>query len=315
MVNYEVAKMAKWFGGRVWGLCLSIVLLCPLLCGAGSRAEEAPAALLRRAWEEYGFQAFRDAQELFERVTESSQASREQRLQARLGLAFVEHYRMPGRDPEGAIPRYESLLQEIPPDHGWRALVLARLGDCYAEMTPPRLERARALYRQAVATGRDTSLMVQETILRLVTTYMRESSLKTFAQGLAVAEEFTPRMQGAHFESIFWGLQVELSFFLGNHERMAVALERQYRARISNVKVKENVLFQLARLHEVELRDFARAEAYYRRLAAEIPSSKKAYFARLRADELRAGKLQSAYGPPLPPLVEDLTGKEDTDGR
>jgi hypothetical protein len=91
---------------------------------------------------------------------------------------------------------------------------------------------------------------------------------------------------------------------------LAEALDQQYRAGISNIKVKETVLFRLARLHEVELGDYALAEDYYRRLAAEVPSSQKAYFAVLRADELKAGKLDSDYAPPLSPQVEDATRKE-----
>lgn len=307
--------MPEWFRKKTRGASWSVLLLCFLLCGTESWAAEAPSVLLQNAWAEYGFQAFGNAQNLFEEAADSPQATPEQRLQARLGLAFITHHQMPGRDPEAALPLYESLLQEIPQGHHLRFLLLARIGDCHAEFDPPQLERARQFYRQGLETAADTSLMVQETILRLVTTYMNRPDPEAFAQGLAVAEEFAPWMQGAHFESIFYGLQVELSFFLGDPERMAAALERQYRAGISNVKVKENVLFQLARLHEVELRDFATAEAYYRQLSAEIPSSQKAYFARLRADELRAGKLQSAYGPPLPPLVEDLRPKEGGDGR
>ena len=307
--------MRKRFGKKTRAAPWCVLLLCFLLCGTESWAAEAPSVLLKNAWAEYGFQAFDSAQNLFEEAEESPQSTPEQRLQARLGLAFITHQQMPGRDPEAALTLYESLLQEIPQDHNLRFLLLSRIGDCHAESDPPEFERARQFYRQGLETATDTSLMVQETILRLVTTYMNRPDSEAFAQGLAVAEEFAPRMQGVHFESIFYGLQVELSFFLGAHERMAAALERQYRAGISNVKVKENVLFQLARLHEVELRDFPKAEAYYRQLAAEIPSSQKAYFARLRADELRAGKLQSAYGPPLPPLVEDLRSKEGGDGR
>ena len=56
------------------------------------------------------------------------------------------------------------------------------------------------------------------------------------------------------------------------------------------MQIKERVLFQLARLHEVELGDYAAAESFYRRLAAEVPTSQKAYFASLRADELARGQ-------------------------
>ena len=46
------------------------------------------------------------------------------------------------------------------------------------------------------------------------------------------------------------------------------------------------------------------------RLAAEVPSSQKAHFASLRADELKIGKLDSDYAPPLSPRVRDQTPEE-----
>jgi len=308
--------MVKWFGGRDGAPTTWIVALaCLLLCTARAPADETPAALLESAWEEYGFQSFTSARKLFAEVAESSDADREQRLQARLGLAFVTHYQMPGRDPEAAVPLYESLLKEASDDPEWRVLLLARLGDCHAEIDPPKLESARQFYRRAMDAGPDTSLMVQETVLRLLTTYMSQPNPEEFARGLVAVEEFAPRIRGSRFESIFHGLIAELAFSLGDLERMVTALDAQYRTGINNVKVREKVLFQLARLHEVELRDFAAAESYYRRLAAEVPSSQKAHFARLRADELRDGKIESAYAPPLPPLVRDLAGEEGVDGR
>jgi hypothetical protein len=308
--------MIRWLGRRGGGLRLGIVLFaCSSLCTVHIKAAENPETLLKSAWDEYGFQAFGNAQKLFAEVEDRDDATLQQRLQARLGQAFIIQYQMPGRNPEAAIPLYESLLKDTPDTSEWKVMLLTRLGDCHAELNPLQQQQARKLYRQALAAATDTSLIVQETILRLISTYMNNPDPEVFSRGLDVAQEFAPWLEGGHFESIFYGLQAELAFFLGDPELRAAVLERQYRAGINNVKIKENVLFQLARIHEVELRDFARAQAYYYQLAAEIPSSQKAYFARLRADELKEGKIQSAYGPPLPPLVEDLRKKEGADGR
>jgi tetratricopeptide (TPR) repeat protein len=297
-------------------LRLVVALSCSLLlCTADAQTQGESATQLESAWEEYGYQAFGRAWKLFSLVENASDAQPEQRLQARLGLAFITHYQMPGRDPEAAIPRYESLLADAPNEPAWRVLLLARLGDCQAEQVPPRMEQARAYYRQALDSAPDTSLIVQETILRLLTTYLDAPDPDEFARGLTVAREFAPRMQGTHFESIFYGLQGELAFFLGDMERMATALAEQYRHGINNVQVKEKVLFQLARLHEVELRDFDRAEFYYRELASRVPSSVKAHFSRLRADELQAGKIHSDYAPALPPRAGNVSEEGNADGR
>jgi len=313
-----MADRSRGRGGTLRLVCA--VLFCLLPCTTQARGAEAAGASLERAWQEYGFQAFGNARKLFVEAGEAADADAEQRLQARLGLAFITHFQMPGRDPQAAIPLYESLLDEAPDEPGWKVLLLARLGDCHAEIGPPQLTEARRFYRRALEAAPDTSLMVQETILRLLTTYLREPDPEVYARGLAAAGEFAGQMRGAHFESIYYGLQSELAFFGGDMARMAEALAAQYRTGINNVKVKEKVLFQLARVYEVELRDFVQAEHYYRKLASEVPSSIKAHFALLRADELRAGKIQSDYAPALAPLgqgppADDASGEEGGHGR
>lgn len=269
---------------------------------------------LRQGWEEYGFQAFSNARSLFNEVEGDDKATAAARFEARLGLAFVVHYQMPGRDPEAAVPLYEALLEEAA-DARLQGLVLARLGDALIESDPPQLEAGRDHYRRALEVLPAASLLGQETALRLLTTYMETPDPKAFARGLDEAEGLAGRLEGTAFASVFYGIQAELAFFLGDLGRMARALEKQYEAGISNVRVKEKVLFQLARLFEVELGDFAAAQRYYRLLAAEVPSSQKAYFARLRADELAAGKIDSDFAPPLSVQVEGPATGEGRDGR
>ena len=295
---------------RLRRLCAAAAFLA-----LGAHAGAEPRDLLSQAWDEYGLQAFSNALSLFKEAEDLADASAQDRWQARLGQAFVVHYQMPGRDPEAAIPLYRELLAEADEDSSLRGLVLARLGDAHAESSPPALDQARQSYRQAIDALAPTSLLSQETALRLLTTYMEEPDPALFVQGLRTADELEPRLRGTPFESIFYGLQVELSFFAGDYPRMARALERQYKSGINNVQVKEKVLFQLARIHETVLEDYAAAERYYRQLATEVPSSLKAHFAGLRADELAAGKLDSDYAPPLSTRVADPGSGEGADGR
>lgn len=280
-----------------------------------AHAQEEPKELLSRAWNEYGLQAFSNADKLFANVAQAERATQEERWQALLGRAFITHYQMPGRDPEAAISQYEALLEKVGAAGEWRGQILGRLADCHVEVVPANMEKARALYNEALSALPPESLLARETMLRLLSSYLQRPDRAEIARGLQLADEFTPRFAGTSFESVFHGLRAEMAFFIGDYPALANALDAQYRAGISNVKVKEGVLFRLARLYELELDDYARAEAYYRQLVAEIPSSLKAHFARLRADELKAGKLDSDYAPPLSPRVQEATAKEKPDGR
>ena len=140
-------------------LCLSAATLL---------AQEPPAELLGRAWTEYGLQAFSNADGLFAQVAQSERASQEERWQARMGRAFIKHYQMPGRDPQAAIPQYEELLQEVDERALWRGQILGRLADCYMEIVPAQVDKARSLYEQALSALPDDSPLIQETMLRLL---------------------------------------------------------------------------------------------------------------------------------------------------
>ncbi|NKB66971.1 MAG: tetratricopeptide repeat protein [Candidatus Latescibacteria bacterium] len=276
----EGSLRARLAGGGLLVLALSGLGIGPLV------AQEAPQALLDLAWEEYGLQAFANADRLFDRAADAQGATQVQRWQALLGQAFITQYQMPGRDPEAALEQYQELLDEVGQDSTWRGLILARLGDCHAELDPPQFAAARDYYRQALAVLPHQAALAQETILRLLTTYMHKPDRGELARGLAEAQEWSERLQGSAFAGVFHGLRAEMALFLGDYSQLAEALDSQYRAGINNISVKEMVLFQLARLHEVELDDPDAAQRYYRQLAEEVPSSQKAHFARLRADQL-----------------------------
>ena len=280
-----------------------------MLCTSSLGAEETPADLLARAWEEYGLQAFSNADALFADAARIARG--EERWQAQLGRAQIVHYQMPGRDPQAAISLYEELLREVGDAVPWRGQLLARIADCHAELVPAQIDSARARYRQAMDALPEESRLVEETALRYLTTYLQRPDRGEIARGLQAADEFAVGMAATPFASIFHGLCAEMAFFIADYPALAKALDSQYRAGISNVRVKEGVLFRLARLHEVELGDYARAEEYYRRLAQEVPSSQKAHFAALRAGELAIGKLDSDYAPPLAARVEDQKPTED----
>ena len=295
---------------------VGFLLVCFVgLCGSAVDARAQSAELLRQAWEEYGLQAFSNADKLFRAVVDAEGTTQQERWQALLGRAFIVHYQMPGRDPEAAIDQYQALLQEVGQEPEWRGQVLGRLADCHAELEPPQMDEARRLYQEALTVLPANSLLVRETGLRLLSSYLQRPDRRDLERGLDLAAQMAPRFVDTPFASIFHGLRAEMAFFIDDYPVLAEALESQYRAGINNVRVKEVVLFRLARLHEVVLGDYPRAEEFYRLLAEEVPSSQKAHFAQLRADELAAGKLDSDYAPPLTPKIDNQKGKERPVGR
>ena len=262
-----------------------------------------PAESLGQAWREYGFQAFGRADHLFAAVEESGEATAEHRLEARLGRALIVHNQMPGRSPAEAVPLYEQLLKQTEAD-SLRAFIHARLADCAAEIRPRDLTASREHYRQALDLAPRESLLRQDTALRLVTTYMQRPSRDDILTGLETARSLEEDLRDTALSSVLYGLEAELALFVRDMPALARALVRQLEAGIHNTQIKERVLFQLARIHEVELGDYGAAMRYYRALADEVPTSQKAYFARLRVAELERGQIVSDYAPPPPPSAE-----------
>ena len=84
--------------------------------------------MLARAWTEYGLQAFANADELFADAADNAQG--EERWQALLGRAQIVHYQMPGRDPQAAIPLYETLLGAVEDTGLWRGWAIATPSWC-----------------------------------------------------------------------------------------------------------------------------------------------------------------------------------------
>jgi len=285
-------------GTKIQSNFFVLVLLCTFY-SLPSHGQNKASDKLFSGWNEYGLQAFSNADEFFSAVATSENATRDQVLQAKLGRAFIVHYQMPGRDPSAAISLYENLLSEAENREFWKGLILGRLADCYLEISPPEIARARSLYKQAFAAIPKESNLFPETMLRFLTTYLVKPDSVEIRKGLVESEKLRHLFKDGQFASVFHGVRAEMAFFISDYVVLTESLDAQYRNGISNIRVKEAVLFRLARLCELKLGDYDRAEQYYRLLDTEVPSSQKAYFARLRADELAAGKINSDFAPPI----------------
>lgn len=281
-----------------------------LLAGAFVPAGESNPQLLKRAWDEYAFQTFPTARRLFQQALDAKGATDEEKFQARYGLAMIVHYQMPGRDPAAAIPMLQALLDSLPAGHRLRPHVLADMGACHIETSPPDYEAGRACYRKVLATVEGNPTIVQTTALRLISSFLHLPSQAEFQRGTAAVAEVMPRLAGTPLESSAHGLAAQLAYYQDDLPRFAAELKAQYASGIENIQIKAAVLFQIARVSEVALRDFKQAEHYYRKMAKECSFDIRAYFAGLRAEELARGKINSDYAPPLVPEPKSAGGGE-----
>jgi hypothetical protein len=267
-----------------------MIVACLIVALGATSTLAAPRAaeLLRSAWEEYGFENWSRSQALFTQALQASDTTPADRCQAHFGLASVVQYRMPGRDPEAAIPLYEKLLADLPERNPLRPAVLCRLGTCRIDQARPDYDRGRAHYREALSGGDMSAVTTQEAALWLIASYMRRPLPDEFRKGLAVATELLPRLRGATLEGVAHSLAASLAFNVGDLKRMSAEYEAAEAAGIENRQVREITLFRIARVNDVGLNDPAKAARYYRRLHDDIPSCMHAYYSGVRAAALES---------------------------
>lgn len=276
--------------GAVCALVLSLTAFLSVASATSTGSADSVGTRLGRAWGEYGFQNWSVAKAAFESIAETENATDDQVLQARIGVAFVTQYRMPGRDPDAAFQLYEELheaLQDAPP--ALKALALSQMGSCRAEQAKPDLEEARRYFREAMQVDDMTSEPSQEAALNLATTYLAMPDRAAFRQASAVLDEIEPKLKGTLFEAITYALQAEVSLWLGEPEKAAAAYEEQMAAGIENRSFRNRAMFRIARINERATKDHAKAAHWYQRLHDEIPTSAQADWSGRRAAALREG--------------------------
>jgi tetratricopeptide (TPR) repeat protein len=279
-----------------WGLAL------------GAAAAEPAADRLRQAWEEYGFQNWSAADRLFEQTLAAPDSTPAQQAQARFGRAFIVQNRLPGRAPEKAIPLYEQLLRDLPAGDPLATLAQGCLGACHMDKKPADYEKARTCFRAVLERSDPArSIVAQDAAVRMLATYLKRPDPAEFRRGLAEADAVLPRLAGTPLAGTAHGFAAQMALCLNDLRRFEAELTEQDKAGIESRAVHIKVLFQIARLNEMVLKDYAKAARYYRRLHDEFPSAGSAYFAGLRAAELDAGRLNSAYAPPLVPDAPDAS--------
>lgn len=282
-------------------------LLVGLIAGAPAAVAASgtlqPDVLLAQAWDEYGFTAFSRARERFQKAAAHPAATVEQQFQARLGQAFITQFQLPGRDPDAARLQYEQLLGSLPADAppAWRAVLLARIGQCLLTGRQPDYDLGRRRLREAIAADRPDGLAGQEAVLQLLASYLARPDEAEFRTGLAETDRLMPRLRGGPLECDAHLIAASLAFALRDYPRAEAELEARTATGIENPQSLAGAYFQIARLNETVLNNPRKAARYYRLLAEKCPASIPVYFARERAAELERQPAGASAGSAPPP--------------
>jgi hypothetical protein len=248
---------------------------------------------LAKAWEMYNYTEYHSAQQAFRTALNNSSATKDQNIQARIGLAFVEQYQQPGANPDKALLQYQTIIKELYPDHRFRGLILSRIGICQLTAERPELKAARKSLRLAMLSCEKSSALYQECVLELAASYLRHKpTQKDQVKALAILSKHLPSIKGGHLEGAAHSLAAKLAGSLNDHVRMEAELEAWVESGIHNKTYRAETYFRIARLNELKLNRPNKARQYYELLASKEHSNKLSHFSRTRAAEISAGKFR-----------------------
>lgn len=291
--------------------CGALVLAFGVSAGEKAPVQSSAGKTLQKAWEEYGFQNWETTADLFQKALADPTATVDQRYQAELGGIFVTQYRAPGNRPDLAIEEWDAFIQKLPAGH--RLIPVAMMHQAYAYIvhTPSDYNTARKIYTDALELVQDKkSSVAQEIIVNHLSTYLMRYDEEQIAEGLKVADKLVPLTEGTAFAGSAHSMTASMAQILGDYPRTVRELKAQYKCGILTRSYLESALMRLARINELYLKNYQEAAYYYGLVAKEVPTSPKGYYAKLRAEELNKGIIDSKIFTAESGLDEDLKKPE-----
>lgn len=262
---------------------------------------------LARAWSEYGLSNWELAAGFFRQVIGDSESTPAARLQAEFGLVYIEQYKMPGFSPEIAFMQYSELLTKVAPNTPDHAVIRKQMAECLLDQRTPDFTAARAYLREILDSPITPSLTRAAAVMELARSYILEGMAidddagkdQHLLYALAVITQYRPTLDATSFSAAAHQLAGELAVLLGDYDRAVRELTVWLDKGIRSIRLRASTLFRIARISEIELGDDETAAAFYRRLAEEVPSDMRAFWARQRVEEIEDGKENRFARPPL----------------
>lgn len=278
-----------------------LALLAVTAAAGSEKAAQSPekerdkyGVILETAWDEYGFQNWDKAMRLFNEVLSSKNSSDRQKLQARIGEAFITEYRAPGSQPEKSIGLWDGIIKDLPQGDPLIPFGMMHRAYAFLLMKNQDFTRGRAAYLEALAlVEQKNSSIGQQIVLSYLASFMMRGIESEYRRGLVEAEKYIPLAKGGKLDSSMYAIVAAMAGCIGEYQKESDALEAQYAAGVNSRANLEGVLFKLGRINDVYLKNYTLAEKYYRIFSQELPTNRKAHYAILRADELKKGITES----------------------
>jgi tetratricopeptide (TPR) repeat protein len=252
-------------------------------------ASRQPAALVRQAWTEYGFESFDAARTRFveaQAITDDPALARE----AQMGMAMSDQFDPRHPDPSAARQAYEQIVDKGAPREVTQMAQSLLAQVCAAEGDLPRANR---LWESAVLAD-PGSIVAQDALLQRTYANLRGWTEPETAAAMEYLSRMrqtfpTPTPDRPGLAPVFDATLGNYYFWKGDYEAA-----RQAFIRFTEIATTRNtsyawmagMYFRIARISEVLLNDRPTAGAYYRKVALETPNSVLSFFALSKAAEL-----------------------------
>jgi tetratricopeptide (TPR) repeat protein len=251
------------------------------------RGAEEP--LIDRAWEEYRLQNFSAAEDLFNQVLQHRQSGAEEILQARIGAAMVEHYRMPANNPENAAEQYEAILDSLPQRHALYPNIELLAGRAWINTKNETFFDRAKIHFQSVYDRHNGAIEAREAILELAFIELLSVEQSSLHAAITMIENDLNRYPDNPFASSMHAFCSSIALALNDHKRSRQHNIERYHSGIPNRNSIPSVLFQIAYISETMLQDTATAIEYYQELIDTTLDDGRRNFCKMKIEQFGGG--------------------------
>lgn len=265
------------------------------------------------AWTEYRYQNFSKTRSMFRDILGNDERSADDRLQAKMGLGMLTDFQMPGQDPARAIDEYKAVLDEIDSTHALRPNLLLLIGDCYFRLPNPNEEdrqnyvnnpnfRMAEEYYNRLIEEYPEHLLARSATIQKAYIKLKDVRRESFEEAVTILEADLARNPRSILAGTMHGICARVLQALGGRVNLLRARKHlmdwladddgdgEFELVMNQNSIRD-IMFQIARLSEMELNDSETAIKYYRKLMAYTEIDERYYLCKLRIEAL-GGKVE-----------------------